>query len=66
MMFVIDSEMFKKLNCREVSHHVFEMLNDKGEVIDTIKLTYKEAHDEEGRYYVVEQNKYNKIMSFVK
>jgi len=66
MMFVIDSEMFKNINCREVSHHVYEILNNKGEIVDTIKLTYKEAHDEEGRYYVVEQDKYNKIMSYVK
>ena len=67
MMFVVDSEHIKSLpNVKERKKYVYDVLDDDGIVIDTIELTYKEAHDEEGRYFVVEQDKYNKIMQYVR
>ena len=67
MMFVINKTMFgRDIKAREISKNTFEILNDKDEVVDTIALTYKEAHDEEGRYFVVEQDKFNQIMRYVK
>ena len=67
MMFVIDSQMFgRDIKAREVSKNTYEILDDNNKVIDTIELNYKEAHDEEGRYFVVEQDKFNKISSYKK
>ena len=67
MMFVIDSQMFgRNIDAREVSKNTYEILDDQDKVIDVIQLTYQEAHDEEGRYFVVEQDKFNKIMQYVR
>ena len=66
MMYVVDSEYIKSLpNVKERKKYVYDVLDDDGIVIDTIELTYKEAHDEEGRYFVVEQDKYNLIQKYV-
>ena len=67
MMFVVDSQMFgRDIKAKALSNYTYQILDDKDNVIDTIQLTYKEAHDEEGRYFVVEQDKFNKIMQYVK
>lgn len=66
MMFVIDSENIRKSsNVKERTKNVFDVLDDNGKVIDTIRLTFKEAHDEYGRYFVVEQEKYNLIQKYI-
>ena len=66
MMYVIDSENIRKSpNVKERSKDVFDVLDTNGKVIDTIRLTYKEAHDEYGRYFVVEQEKYNLIQKYI-
>lgn len=64
--YVIDSENLRKQsNLKERAQNVFDVLDDKGKVIDTIRLTYKEAHDEYGRYFVVEEDKYNLIQKYI-
>ena len=64
--YVVDSERIKNsINVKERAKYVYDILDDKGNVIDTIRLTYKEAHDEEGRYFVVEQDKFDKIMQYI-
>ena len=64
--YVVDSENIKNSsNVKERAKYVYDILDDKGNIIDTIRLTYKEAHDEEGRYFVVEQEKYNLIQKYI-
>jgi len=66
MMYVIDSENIRNSsNVKERTKNVFDVLDEKGNVIDTIRLTFKEAHDEYGRYFVVEQEKYNLIQKYI-
>ena len=50
---------------KERTKYVYDILDNNGKVIDTIRLTYKEAHDEEGRYFVVDQEKYNLIQKYI-
>ena len=67
MMFVVDSQMFgRDIKAREIAKYTYEILNDKDKVVDVIQLTYQEAHDEKGRYFVVEQDKFDRIMQYVK
>jgi hypothetical protein len=64
--YVVDSENIKNSsNVKERAKYVYDILDNNGKVIDTIRLTYKEAHDEEGRYFVVEQEKYNLIQKYI-
>ena len=47
--YVVDSENIKNSsNVKERAKYVYDILDNKGNIIDTIRLTYKEAHDEEG------------------
>ena len=67
MMVVIDSQMFgRDIKAKEIAKYTYEILNDKDKVVDVIQLTYQEAHDEEGRYFVVEQAKFNRIMQYIR
>lgn len=64
--YVVDSEHIKNSsNVKERAKYVYDILDTNGKVIDTIRLTYKETHDEEGRYFVVEQEKYNLIQKYI-
>jgi hypothetical protein len=64
--YVIDSDNLRnQSNLKERTKNVFDVLDNSGKVIDTIRLTYKEAHDEYGRYFVVEQEKYNLIQKYI-
>jgi hypothetical protein len=64
--YVVDSEAIKaQPNVKERAKNVYDVLDDNGKVINTISLTFKEAHDEYGRYFVVEQEKYNLIQKYI-
>ena len=64
--YVIDSEKLKSYsNVKEKAKNVYDILDEKGNIVETIRLTYKEAHDELGRYFVVEQDKYDLIKKYI-
>lgn len=67
MPYMIDIEWFDYIHCRSpyyecINFREFFILNDKGEVIDSIRFYPDETND--GRFYRVDKERYEKIKKY--